>query len=161
MAIGIIGCDYSSKKVWLASLASQKGLLVDIVCSEISGLEGSELAIKDLGDKLSEMSHHHHTKVIYIEQPWGAYNWNTTIKLTRAATIVEVEAIHAGLTVKWAHPSSWRRGIFGKAIKVSKQVRKEQAVQLAEAKWGKKLGHDEAEAALIALYGWRKENESH
>lgn len=158
--MGTIGCDYSTEAIWLARLTSQKANLKEMIRVPVD--DDLRITLRDINRALFGMSMSRQTSVIYIEKPWGRYNIGTAMVLTRIATLVEVEATRVGLSVREAPLGSWRKNIFGKGSGKPKRWYKEQAVSLAKELWGsrRELTHDEAEAALIALYGWRLENAS-
>lgn len=144
-----VGCDYNTKIAWLAFPIGDKLGLAAIPLDKDVGT-AYYMAHAAL-DRMCKDG----AQAIYIEQPWGMNNFRTTMSLVRAAVVIEIAArVQDLLPVTYVHPNTWRKGIFGVGARKTRAQFKCMALEEAEKRWpGLRLTDDQAEAALIAIYG--------
>ena len=154
----IAGCDYNTKVAWLAWVDEGEKLLY-LAPEPIS--KDTAATFNRLLQHFTFMRSIHEVGIInglYLERPWGRNNIATTLALGRVAVIVETAASFLDIPVHYIQPSTWRKGVFGKGPKQTRQQFKAKALEFAAQLWPERAFEtdNEAEAALIALYGSRQ-----
>lgn len=146
---GVVGCDISSKAAYIAELHHNQAPIVRTV--PVGDVAETFDQLCQIMNNASERG----ACCVYIEQVFGRYNFMSAIGLKRVATMLEVSGASVGLKIRWAHPSVWRKAIYGKGTHVDTKARKKQALSYVNERWPEKAltDHNEAEACLIALYG--------
>lgn len=144
-----IGCDYNTRMIWLAHSKNNRLQTRSVQIGDDYGVAFVTLQEALLEERAVGAER------LYIEAPWGSNNFRTTMALVRAATLVEV-ASRVGniLPVEYVHPSTWRKRVLGIGGGRNRKEFKDLAIQEAKRLWPEmELSDDQAEAALISVYG--------
>ena len=152
--MGTLGCDYSTKKIWLALVHGSELLET----RELNADVGVGQLYSDLQWAFAAAMLHHGKQgatKIRVEAPIGFVNYRTTTALTRVAAFVEMAAETFSLPAFYVYPGTWRKAVLGTGTRIKSKDQKQKSLETAKMMWPKHefKDHNEAEAALIALYG--------
>jgi Holliday junction resolvasome RuvABC endonuclease subunit len=142
---------------WIAFIdAGERLFALNVV--PISGKTGPTFSRLVEHLKMMGLEKQEYLQTLYLERPWGRNNVATTLALGRVAVLVETAASYVGIEVHYVQPSTWRKGVFGKGQKRTRAEWKKKALEFAAQLWPERAFEtdNEAEAALIALYGSRQ-----
>lgn len=161
-----IGCDFSATTVYVACANNQKvlGTASINITTMLWGFE----SLRNIFE--AYIKEHEAEIYIYIEQPWvnAARNPKTAMAMMRVATVIELAAWVSGCVPRFVHPLTWRKELYGSGQTLNS---KEYAVDWTKINLGyepppigktirSKPDHNFAEAACIAVYGSRQEEEA-
>ena len=100
---------------------------------------------------------------VYLERPFvnrftnsrgeTKQNIGTALDLARVVGHIEGIAVAAGHRVTLVAPDSWRSAVMLAPISRGRDDKKAAAIRTVEMVYGRRVGHDEADAILLARYG--------
>lgn len=147
----VLGCDCSSKLIGCVQINSGKtqDVYVAMLQSDDSSYEARYdclyALIKDLLDTWKP-------DMVYIEQAVYLQNPKVSFMIDGVVNAVRCACIELKIARQIVDNKSWKKDILGNG-----KASKAQIMDFAKAKWGEIIKtQDEADAACLALYGWRR-----
>lgn len=149
----VLGCDCSSKQIALVLLGNDYFWCENLIAKESDSDVRSRTLFREFGVVLDDLEFNSlRPNMVYVEQAVYLQNIKTTLSIDSVINAVKFNCVLRSIPYTVIDNKLWKKDILGNG-----KATKENIFEFASVKWeGKIDNQDIADAACIALYGFKK-----